>query len=108
MSQPKLPVCHKATSDFIVAYRNLTERRISELFQNELKDSKSIDKFVHDLSRILLSSCAESSVPFSSYNTYTRPEWTKTVKHLYTAERAKRKIWMSEGRPRRMQFTSYR
>lgn len=49
MSKPKLPTRHKTTSGSTVAYRNLTERSISELLKNEPKDSKGIDKFVHDL-----------------------------------------------------------
>ena len=68
ISQPKLPAWHKGTSDSIEAYKNLTERTISELLQTELKDRKSIDNFVPDLSEILLSFWTDSSVPFSSYN----------------------------------------
>lgn len=44
----------------------------------------------------------------TSYNPFTRPDWTKAVKEFHDIERAKRQLWMSEGRPRGMNYSSYR
>lgn len=44
----------------------------------------------------------------TSYNPFTRPDWTKAVKEFHDIERAKPRLWMSEGRPRGMNYSSYR
>lgn len=103
----KLPAWHKATPETIVKYRNEVERSLLKLPQTDFKTDRDIDKYINDLSKILTTH-AEISIPHSSYNPHTRPEWTKSVKHLHTIERAKRRIWMSEGRPRGVEFESYR
>lgn len=103
----KLPAWHKATPEIIVKYRNEVERSLLKLPQTDLKTEKEIDKYINDLFKILTTH-AEISISHSSYHPHTRPEWTKSVKHLHTIERAKRRIWMSEGRPRGMEFESYR
>jgi hypothetical protein len=66
-----------------------------------------LDEYIHKISDTLCKSAA-ATIPFSSFNPFSRPEWTKTVKNLHAEEKAKRRIWMSEGRPRGMNFTSYR
>jgi hypothetical protein len=103
----KLPAWHKATSESVVDYRNLVEDNLRELSHMDLKEENGINSFAKELSSALLF-CAKLSIPFSSYNPHTRPEWTKSVKHLHTIERSKQRVWISEGRPCGLQFPSNR
>ena len=72
-----------------------------------MQSASDIELYARDLIKIL-HECAKESLPMSGFNPYTRPDWTKNVKSLHDNERAKRRIWMAEGRPRGMRHPSYR
>lgn len=56
----------------------------------------------------MLHDAASTTIPTSKYRLYLKPEWTPKVKHLHDLERQKRRMWISEGRPRGMCHESYK
>ena len=56
----------------------------------------------------ILSSNSAKCIPTSKHNAHRKPGWTKAVKDLHAVERAMRRRWIREGRPRGMEYASYR
>lgn len=82
---------------------NALVRKTAQNLQNE----SDVINFFHEIS-VILRECAGNTVIHTSYNPFTRPGWTKAVKEFHDIERAKRRLWMSEGRPRGMNYSSDR
>lgn len=90
-SQTKLLARHKATAENIAEYRNKIDEHLSAAFSEELRNETDISVYIDNLTKIL-HKCAHDCIPSSSFNPFTRPGWTFSVR---------------EGRPRGMEFTSY-
>ena len=106
-SVTSLPAWHKASPDNIENYRVTLRQRLSFLDAYDIKSVEDLDVFCNNFTQILLE-CANTVIPQSAYKPYKRPDWTRDVKEAHDAERAKRRIWLSEGRPRGMLHESYR
>ena len=106
-STTSLPAWHRAATLDIDNYRNSVHLKICELKDRDLTSVSEIDEFCADFTRILID-CANMTIPNSGYNLHKCPYWTKSVKELHIIERAKRRVWIGEGRPRGMLFESYR
>ena len=102
-----LPAWHKASSDNIENYCVTLRQRLSFLDSYDIKTVGDLDAFCNVFAQILLE-CANETIPQSGYKPYKRPDWTRDVKEAHDAERAKRRIWLTEGRPRGMHHESYR
>ena len=72
----------------------------------DCKDQTDAKSFYDKLTSILVET-AEESIPVNSYNPHTKPYWSKNVKTAHKREREARKVWVSQGRPRGMQFKTY-
>ncbi|KAK3108810.1 hypothetical protein FSP39_016208 [Pinctada imbricata] len=95
---------HKAVD----LYReSLTKVLQENLAKRELLSLSDIDDFCCDFTNILIAN-ADECIPKSRFNPRKRPDWTREVKALHDVERAKRRVWLSQGRPRGMHNTSYR
>ena len=107
-SSSKHPAWHKANPESLAQYRHRTNNTLRSIATTyHLQSECELDEYICNISDTLCKGAA-ATIPFTSFNPFTRPEWTKTVKNLHAEERAKRRIWLSEGRPRGMNFTSYR
>lgn len=104
-SETKLPAWHKTTPERVAEYKTQVTNALKTA-QN-LQNESDVTNFFHEISSILRE-CARNTVIHTSYNPFTRPDWTKEVKEFHDIERAKRRLWMSEGRPRGMNYSSYR
>ena len=102
-----LPAWHKADSCKIKEYENFLSIESVSLLSRNLECVNDIDVFCSDIS-CLLHHAASQYIPVSKYKPYLKPEWTPNVKQLHDKERQKRRIWLSEGRPRGMCHDSYR
>lgn len=105
-SQTKLLAWHKATVENIAEYRNKIDQLLSAAFGEDLRNETDISVYIDNLTKIL-HKCAHDCIPSSSFNHFTRPGWTSSVKELHKIERAKRRIWIGQGISRGMEFTSY-
>ena len=106
-SKTKLPAWHKATPESLAEYKTQVTNALARKTTQNLQNESDITDFFHEINDVLCK-CAANSVVHTSYNPFTRPDWTKTVKELHDIERSKRRIWLSEGRPRGMNCSSYR
>ena len=106
-SATSLPAWHKASPENIENYRVTWRERLSVLESYDINTTEDLDVFCNTFTQVLLE-CANTVIPQSSYKPYKRPDWTRDVKEAHDAERAKRRIWLSEGRPRGMHHESYR
>ena len=98
---------HKATPEALENFRARVRQHFQELKCRELKTLDDIEFYAQNLVHTL-HTCAAETIPMSSFNPFTRPDWTKNVKALHDIERAKRRLWMADGRPRGMHHPSYR
>jgi hypothetical protein len=105
--ETKLQAWHKATPESLAKYKTQVSNALARKTVQNLQNESDVTAFFHDISDVLCE-CAANTVVHTSYNPFTRPDWTKTVKELHDIERAKRRIWLSEGRPRGMNNSSYR
>jgi hypothetical protein len=105
-SETKLPALQKATPESLAEYKTQVTNTLARKTVQNLQNESDVSDFFHDISDVLRE-CAANTVVHTSYNPFTRPDWTKTVKELHDIERAKRRIWLSEGRPRGMNNSSY-
>ena len=103
----KSPALYKATPEALENFRTRVRQHFQELKCRELKTLDDIEFYAQNLVHAL-HTCAAETIPMSSFNPFTRPDWTKNVKDLHDIERAKRRLWMADGRPRGMHHPSYR
>ena len=103
----KSPAWHKATPEALENFRVRVQPHCQELTRRELHTLDDIELYVQNIVHIL-HTCAAETIPMSRFNPFTRRNWTKNVKALHDVERAKRRIWMAEDRPRGMHHPSYR
>lgn len=102
-----LPAWHKAESCKLEQYQEHVSRESAWLLDRHLDCVNDIENFCSDLN-YMLHDDASTTIPTSKYRPYLKPEWTPKVKHLHALERRKRRIWISEGRPRGMCHESYK
>lgn len=88
-------------------YKTQVTNALAHKIAQNLQNESDVTNFFHEIS-VILRECAGNTVIHTSYNPFTRPDWTKAVKEFNDIERAKRRLWMSEGRPRGMNYSSYR
>ena len=55
----------------------------------------------------ILKSAALETIPIAKFNKYTKPYWTNLVKECHSEMSYRRGMWIAEGRPRGMQFTTF-
>lgn len=103
----KLAAWHKARPEAIDNYKQPTEQELHKILNNHLHTKENIENFYQTIVRIL-TICANSFIPKSQMNPFTKPGWTKNEKELHAIARSLRRIWVSEGKPRGMGFQSYR
>ena len=118
-----LPICLQfSLSDCInhenktsnIAWNKCTEIHINA-YQNDLctiLNSVNIDSGDHSvdqLSDIITHAIkkAESNLPKSRFNKFTKPYWTAELKAKHTESRRLRQIWILEGKSRGHSFQSY-
>ena len=106
-SKLKLPAWHKATSDDVISYKSIMSTDLHNLLKLKINSTADMNDFYQNLCRII-TYASKRCIPHTGYNPHTRPGWNKEVKELHTTERKLRRIWISQGRPRGMQFESYR
>lgn len=100
----KLPAWHKATPESLAEYKAKVTNALACKTAQNLQNESDVTSFFHEINDVLRE-CAGNTVIHTSYNPFTRPDWTKAVKELHDIERAKRRIWLSEGRPRVMNYS---
>ena len=105
-SNSVFPAWHKASPEAIACYKAMVRTELANLRPcGHTPD----DLIAYTQSLVnTLEYCSAYCIPYSGCKRFTRPGWTKNVKHLHSVERAKRRIWIGEGRPRGMSFDSYR
>lgn len=102
-----LPAWHKADSCKIDSYQKHVSKEAFRLFDRNLECATHIDIICSNLTH-LLHAVAFKTTPVSRYKPYLKPEWTPKLKQLHDMKRQKRRIWISEGRPRGMCHESYK
>ena len=55
-----------------------------------------------------LKDAALETIPTVKFNKHTKPYWTTAVKECHSEMSYRRRLWLTDGRPRGMQFTSFR
>ena len=55
-----------------------------------------------------INSCSDIAFPKSEFRRYLKPYWDQNLKNLHAVMRQARRQWISEGRPRGNNHTSYR
>ena len=103
----RLPAWHRITEAQISEYQELLHEPISNLTGKIMNESVDIDSSYSELIKII-HEAADKAIPKCGFNTYTKPYWNANVKQAHDNERAYRKTWLNEGRPRGMQHDSYR
>lgn len=106
-SKSKLPAWHKITENVIQTYQNHLQDSMSKL-TNEIDSNivnleNAYQNFIDCLHR-----SAEISIPKCGFNPLTKPYWNRDVKEAHSRERHLRRIWVDSGRPRGMQYVTYR
>ena len=56
----------------------------------------------------LLLTASYETIQTKNFNSKWRPYWTSEVRETHKAARDKRKLWINEGMPRRIQHESFR
>lgn len=102
----KSPSWHRITENNIANYRLNLSEPIESLIDNVNNNCVNIDSFYEQFV-VILRNAADSAIPSTSYNPYTKPYWNGDVKTAHNKERDMRKKWVQEGRPRGMNRESY-
>ena len=63
-------------------------------------------KYVHIVDSITTAS--DTTLPKTKFKPYLKPYWDRVMKDLHATMREKRRKWIHDGRPRGMQFLSYK
>ena len=70
-------------------------------------ENSDIDSIYNDFV-VILHNATKIAVPNCKFNPHTKPYWSEDVKLAHIKEKSLRNIWVAEGRPRGMNFVSYR
>ena len=69
-----------------------SEIEISTFYQNIIK---------------FLKHAALETIPIVKFNIHTKPYWTNSVKECHAEIAYRRRLWITEGRPRGMKFPTF-
>ena len=103
----KSPAWHKISEIQISEYQDLLGEALDCLTEKISSDCVDIDSAYHEFVSIVHTT-ADKCIPKCGFNPYTKPYWNHDVKEAHTNERRMRNIWVDDGRPRGMQFESYK
>ena len=56
----------------------------------------------------ILTQAAKENIPNTKYNRHAKPYWSESVKKCHADMSYRRGMWINEGRPREMQFVTFR
>lgn len=106
-SNSKFPAWHKINQAQVTEYQFALENSLETLIEKMNDDEIDIDIF-YETFKSELHRAANTKLPKCGFNPYTKPYWNLDVKLAHQNERYKRKLWIEDGRPRGMNFDSYR
>ena len=92
----------KITSDAITQYQSHIETACRDLPSDGLCADELANRITH-----VLHTAAKKSLPHNKYNKHLKPYWTDNVKEAHRIARFKRRLRITEGRPRGSNHTSY-
>ncbi|MCG7876973.1 MAG: reverse transcriptase domain-containing protein, partial [Candidatus Thiodiazotropha endolucinida] len=99
----------KLTDETLHLYRMELEKRLFAKYNNseEVSTTENFDrKYTHLVNSIITAS--DTTLPKTKFKPYLKPYWDRVLKDLHAAMREKRRIWISHGRPRGVQFETYK
>lgn len=97
----------KVSTDDACTYRQLVRESLTSTALDGTT-LKGIEEYITDVSYFLVHA-ADLSLPKKRYRPFLKPYWKNgNIKQLHAANRQKRNIWIREGRPRGMQYVSYK
>ena len=100
----------KVNQEEIIKYRERLNTLCLNRPQNVLSPTveNDIDSLYNDISRMVKSASDDHLPSSKKFNKHLKPYWDQSLKDLHKAMREKRKMWISDGRPRGILFSSYR
>lgn len=82
-SETKLPAWHKATPESLAEYKAKVTNALACKTAQNLQNESDITNFFHEINDVLRE-CAGNTVIHTSYNPFTRPDWTNQSKNFMT------------------------
>ena len=100
----------KVNQEEILKYRDCLDtlclNRSQNVFSPQVEND--IDSLYSAMTRMVKSASDDHLPNSKKFNKHLKPYWDQSMKDLHKAMREKRKMWISDGRPRGISFSSYR
>ncbi len=78
-----------------------------ELMQRDIQTENDIDEYTDAVIQCMIQA-SEHTVPMSKFSKHKKPYWDDDLTRLHNIQKSKRKIWIENGRPRGMEYQSYK
>ena len=96
-------------SDSLDSYRQSfnVDNNINNLFQYDIASTDNIDTF-HDAIVSSIRQITNTCIPKSKFKSFLKPYWNKELTDAHKCMKYKRRVWVSDGKPRGDIFKSYK
>ena len=98
---------HKATHEMLINYQLNLHYNLSSLTEIIPTNRIEIDNYLDTIVQIIFYS-SRCNIPKAHFVPHIKPYRTSEVKKAHKNARQKRKIWVSEGKPRGMVYEAYK